>query len=290
MKALVTGATGLIGTALCKRLKGMGWSVCGISSKDGWVGHNDYNAIFHMACYSSPSKFMSDPLETIRVNTDEVENLIVNFLKTNGTFLFASSSEIYGNATIIPTPEDYPGNTSPLSYRAPYTESKRMGETICSLYENNLNVKIARICSVYGPGLRLTDDRVMGQFMRQAIENGRIEMKDQGLQRRPWLYIDDCVEMLIKIATEGKQLVYNVAGKELASIAEIAEVIASHTQASVGVPDSDNGVMGAPVLVQPSIERYESEFGGIKMMPLREGVRRMIDWNLSQIATPKRSL
>src|SRR3989344_7824450 len=105
--------------------------------------------IVHAAGRSAPAIFQSEPLSTIDVNIKGIRWLL-DFAKDSKvkSFLYMSSGEIYGNPTPdnIPTPETYNGNVSPLAPRACYTESKRLAETLCSIYYKmyEVPVKIAR--------------------------------------------------------------------------------------------------------------------------------------------------
>jgi UDP-glucuronate decarboxylase len=277
MKILVTGATGLIGRALCKRLRKAKHMVYAVSSDYSINTINPYEFIFHLGCYSAPSMFLKDPVRTIYTNTKLTIELLNVAIHEKSGFLFASSSEIYGNATQLPTPEDYKGVADHLGPRAAYTESKRMGETICNIYrEQGVNVKVARLSSVYGPCSK-DDTRVIPQMIKQAVNDREIKLLDQGQQRRTWLYVEDCVDMLLNIAFKGREFVYNVAGKESKSIYEMAQTIAEITDSRVTLPDCDSSHLGAPTIVQPCIKRYEDEFGTLNALSVKEGLRRTIE-------------
>ena len=81
--------------------------------------------------------------------------------------LFLSSSEIYGDPEIFPTPESYLGKVSCIGPRACYDESKRLAETVSILYfqQYEIPIKIARPFNVYGPYLNLNDGRIIPDFM-----------------------------------------------------------------------------------------------------------------------------
>src|SRR6185503_9984318 len=95
-----------------------------------------------------------------------LRNLLEHY-RTAGceSLLFFSSSEIYGDPPpdAIPTPEEYRGNVSCIGPRACYDESKRFGETLCVNFwrVHRVPVKIVRPFNNYGPGLKLTDRRVL---------------------------------------------------------------------------------------------------------------------------------
>lgn len=238
--------------------------------------------IIHAATYAQPAKFSENKLETIDLNTVVTERLLDICKKNNASFLFLSSSEIYGQAEVIPTPETYNGNCSTISIRAPYSESKRLGETICSVFkEGGVDVKIARVSSAYGPGISIHDKRVLGNFLNKALTKKSIELLDDGEQERTWLYISDCVAMLLNILLYGKSFIYNVGGEELVSIKRLAEVICELTDSTYSLPEKTEDVFmtGAPDRVQLDITKVVDEFKLKDFVNLKEGLRRTIEWN-----------
>lgn len=189
--------------------------------------------IIHGATYAQPGKFLRNYLDTIHLNTTVTEKLLHKAKADNAGFLFMSSSEIYGepDEENIPTPESFPGLCSPVNIRAIYSEAKRMGETLCYAYNSfeGVKAKIARISMTYGPGVGNSDERVLSQFIRQALTKGEITMLDEGNKVRTFLYIADCAQMLLNIMLYGTELVYNVGGRDSISIRKLAEEICTIT-------------------------------------------------------------
>jgi len=246
--------------------------------------------IIHAACYGTPKKFLEDKLKTIKLNTEVVEKLLNLSLKNKANFLFLSSSEIYGqpDKENIPTSEDYNGNCSTTAERAAYIESKRLGETICHIFkeEHNLNVKIARVSSVYGPGISIYDKRVLGNFMNKSLLNKHINMLDKGEQIRAWCYVSDCIIRLLNILLNGKSFIYNVGGKDLVSIKQLAEIICNLTNSTFSFPqerDEKDFIKGAPSLVQMDITKIIKEFNLEEFININQGIKNMIDWNLDEM-------
>ena len=116
--------------------------------------------------------------------------------------LFYSSSEIYGDPTPenIPTPETYRGNVSCTGPRACYDESKRYGETLCVNFaqQRGVPVKIARPFNNYGPGLKITDRRVIPDFARDIMAGRDIVMLSDGAPKRTFCYVADAVGRLLQ--------------------------------------------------------------------------------------------
>ena len=247
--------------------------------------------IIHGATYAQPKKFIQNYMDTIHLNTTVTERLLKKAKQDNATLLFLSSSEVYGNPdeNHIPTKEDYPGLCSPVDIRAIYSESKRMGETLCFAYRNfeNVNAKIARISMTYGPGIGLKDERVLAHFLRQALYEKKIVMLDDGRKIRTFCYIADCVLMLLYIMLYGKEFVYNVGGKDSISIRTLAEEICLITGSTLSeeIANRENlkDVKVSPEMVKLDISRILSEFDMPSFKPFREGLSRTIEWNKAAI-------
>ncbi len=245
--------------------------------------------IIHGATYAQPKKFIKNYSDTIHLNTTVTEKLLKKAKDDGATLLFLSSSEVYGNPDEknIPTGEDFPGYCSPVDIRAVYSESKRMGETLCFAYRNfeGVNAKVARISMTYGPGIGLDDERVLAHFMRQALYNRKIVMLDDGSKVRTFCYIADCVLMLLYIMLYGKDFVYNVGGKDSITIRALAEEICRLTGSALSEEfqsgEAHKDIKVSPQIVQLDISKVLSEFPLPPFISFREGLSRTIEWNKS---------
>lgn len=313
---LITGANGLIGTYIIYTLhlanltQSLGAEIVALSKhppceklRDIFEGRYqfipadlaaekppelpDTDYIIHGATYAQPGKFLKNYAETIHLNTTATESLLKLAKRNGAKFLFLSSSEVYGNPDNdhIPTPEEYPGLCSPVNVRAVYAESKRMGETLCYCYKNfeTVDAKVARISMTYGPGVGIHDERVMGQFLKQALTDRKIVMLDDGSKERTFCYIADCVRMLLNILLYGKDFVYNVGGTERITIRSLAQEIAALTGSTLSVKDAGEGrtenIQVSPERVGLDIRKVCSEFSLDDLKPFREGLRRTVEWN-----------
>ena len=319
---LITGANGLIGTYLIYMLHmtniqyRAGIKIIGVSKnfpcealKDIFDDNYEFcsmdlnkmeymdlqhktDYIIHGATYAQPGKFIRNYLDTIHLNTLVTENLLKKAKNDGARFLFLSSSEIYGEPDDlnIPTSEEYPGLCSPVNVRAVYSESKRMGETLCFAYKNfeAADVKIARISMTYGPGVKADDERVLATFLKQALNEKKIIMLDDGSKVRTFCYIADCALMLLNILVYGSDFVYNVGGKDSVSIKRLAEEICSLTGSTLAVELSQQQTMQivkvSPQHVQLDIGKILTEFRLEPLKPFNEGLRRTIEWNVQEAA------
>ena len=162
--------------------------------------------IFHLASPASPPRYQAKPVETYLVNSIGTHYLL-DWIKTNSSqtkFIFASTSETYGDPAVHPQPETYWGNVNPNGVRACYDESKRMGEAICGVFHRNfdLDVRIARIFNTYGPRMDPADGRVIPNFIKQAETKQPYTIYGDGSQTRSYCYISDLVEGLWRLGTE----------------------------------------------------------------------------------------
>lgn len=197
----------------------------------------DFQYIIHAAGIASPIYYRKNPIETIDANINGLRNLLDYCIaqkqkgKSIEGFLFYSSSEIYGDPELdmIPTPEDYRGSVSCTGPRACYDESKRFGETLCVTFsqQHDLPIKMARPFNNYGPGLKITDRRVLPDFARDVLNGEDIIMYSDGSPKRTFCYSADAITGYYKVLVKGHQgEAYNV-GVETPeiSIAEVAEKV-----------------------------------------------------------------
>jgi len=251
---------------------------------EGTFGGFDF--VFFMSGYGQPKKFISQKMKTISLNTVGLNSLIAANVPSGCNFLFASTSEIYGDPTqdAIPTREDYNGNYSVESNRACYISSKRLGEVMClenSRDNPNCKFTIARIALAYGPGVFANDDRVMQDFIIRGKEKGEIKLMDRGEAIRNYIYIVDCVQVLLEIAIKGKHKIYNVGGDtEEVTILDLAHIVGSVTGVDVKTGDSaPTHTAKSPSRVCLDMSRYNSEFGRIaNPTMLTDGIRNTARW------------
>jgi len=244
-------------------------------------GHQvDY--IIHTACYSAPRKFLDNELETIALNVNATQNLLEVARKYKARFLFLSSAAIYGNPpqSEIPTKETYPGNSLTSSMRAAYIESKKLGETLCFIYHRNFGVeaKVAKLASVYGPGISINDERVMGNFMKKALIDKHIQLLDDGRALRTYCYIADAMRILLNILLHGKEHLYNVGSIEIISILDLARLIAKKCNATYAATPSGKGFEDVPNTVHLDITKVCNEFGIAEFTSIENGLDRTIEY------------
>ena len=238
-----------------------------------------FDIVIHSATYGQPSVFTMQWQPTIKLNTIALFSLFER-VADRGRLLFLSTSEVYSGLRGTPFSEDLIGTTSPSHKRACYIEGKRCGETICHNYTaRGVTAKIARLALAYGPATRRDDKRVLNTFIQRALCEREIRLLDHGNARRTYCYVADALTMMWNILLCGRQMTYNVGGRDATTIATVAKTIGEVTGVPVIFPSSDSGGMqDAPEEVQLDLGRYEAEFGAVDLLPLREGIARTVEW------------
>lgn len=238
----------------------------------------EYDCIIFSAGYGQPSKFLDNPVETIDINTSSLK-FFISKLKKGGKFLYLSSSEIYNKNKKKIINENDIGFTNTDDPRACYIEAKRCGETISNIYNKkfNLDIKIIRLCLTYGPGAKKNDARVLYEFINRSLKDDKLYVNDAGLAIRRYIYIVDAIKMMLNIMLYGKGIVYNISGKEKITIGKLAKEIGKILNKQVYFKKRPS-LEGAPKNISLSIKKYEDEFGKLKLLKMREGLKKTIEW------------
>lgn len=247
----------------------------------------DIDFIVHAAGIASPPIYRQYPLETIEVNVTGLKNLLeLGRTKKLKSFLYFSSSEIYGDPSPenIPTPEDYHGNVSCTGPRACYDESKRLGETLAINYfrQYGLPVKIVRPFNMYGPGMKLDDQRAVPDFFRGALLDKRIQVLSDGSPTRSFCYIRDGIAgFLLVLLSAYNGEAFNIGNDQgETSVLELAKIIAGMTDAEVVFLESLDGdyLTDNPQRRCPDLTKARTWLGYQPQVGLEAGLRRLLAW------------
>lgn len=253
-----------------------------VSKPVEFAGKIDY--IVHAASIPSPIVYRKHPLDTIDVNVSGTRNMLeLAKLKSVKSFLYMSSSEVYGDPTedMIPTKEDYRGNVSFTGPRACYDESKRLAETLCAIYfqKFGLPVKIARPFNVYGPGLKPDDGRVVPDFIRDALLKKEITLFSDGKPTRSFCYVSDATRAFFRILlSKHNGEAFNVGNDSEISIYELATIISRKSGAKIKYgKHADNAyTTDNPQRRCPDMNKIKNMTGYTPEVSLEEGVENMI--------------
>ena len=313
--ALVSGGAGFIGSHLCKRLlennifvicvdnllTGRGENIEQFNNNSNFVfiNHDVINPaenitakfdsidyIFHLASPASPNEkskksYMSYPIETLLVNSMGTYNLLNIAKKNNARFLYASTSEVYGDPDISPQKETYFGNVNPSGPRSVYDEGKRFGEAMTMAYHRkfNVDVRIPRIFNTYGENMREDDGRVVSNFIVQCLKNEPLTIFGDGSQTRSFCYVSDLVDGLFEfmmreklsgeIINLGNPIEYTV--KDLA--VKIKKLTSSSSEIVYGeLPEDD------PKKRKPDISKAEKLLDFSPKLDIDQGLKRTVEY------------
>jgi UDP-glucuronate decarboxylase len=304
---LITGGAGFIGSWLADVLIGFGANVTVVDNFstgrmkniDHLTGHKsfrlvkadvcDYNEdtkidyVFHMAAHASPDEYMAHPIDTLLTSALGTQKIAELARKNDATLLFASTSECYGDAEVVPTPETYWGKVNPIGPRSCYDEGKRFAEALLMAYSKQygLDVRVPRIFNSYGP--RLREDglygRALSRFISQALSGEPITVYGDGKQTRSFCYITDTVTGLLLLTTnrKAKGEVVNLGNSQEISIIELAQLIRKDTNTKSAIeflplPKDD------PRRRRPDTAKLEGLVGWKPNVPLDYGLKRTIAW------------
>lgn len=190
-----------------------------------------FEYVVHLAARPSPEDYVNAPVSTLTSNSIGTKKMLDIARESNAIFMYTSSSEVYGNASIIPTPETYYGYVNPNGIRSCYDEGKRFSEALAVAYlkEYGTDIRIQRPFNVYGPRIREDGQygRVIPRFICWAMKGEPLLVHGDGLQTRSFLYIDDWLDATWKMLNnEGaKGKIFNVGSADEMTINELAVMV-----------------------------------------------------------------
>lgn len=246
-----------------------------------------FDYIIHAAGIASPEHYRAKPIETIDIAVNVTKSLLDKAKLDNARMLFFSSSEIYGDPSSdnIPTKESYRGNVSCRGPRSCYDESKRLGETICWIYEKyyGVHVSVVRPFNIYGPGMMPKDYRVLPNFAKSIYKKERLKVYGSGDQTRTFCYVSDAIIAFFKILIESEcPEVFNVGNPdEEISMRSLAEKVLTITNSSVDIeivdypntyPDDE------PNRRCPDISKLFETFNYKPTTTLNDGLFKFFKW------------
>jgi dTDP-glucose 4,6-dehydratase/UDP-glucuronate decarboxylase len=246
---------------------------------------NEGAIAIHTASFGAPRDYMREPLATFGANTGGLVRLFDEADRVHaGHVVYFSSAEVYGQATAIPTPEDYAGAPDLSSPRSIYAESKRMAEVLGAVLSHDRGIPFTAVrpWNLYGPGQRLDDGRVPIEFMRQALSGRAVTLASDGTPRRcPCFVWDGLLQVIDCLAPAAEPRAFNVGnpGEEVTML-ELARACA----AAAGLPDTAVGFdaavrAGGLARCVPDVSRVTALAPGHHdLTPLAGGLPVLRDW------------
>ena len=307
-KILVTGGAGFIGSWLCDLLVDFGAEVTVVDNlSTGRIKNIDhlnkhkqfkfiesdvcafrseekFDYILHIAGHASPDEYQTHPIETLQTSALGTSTMAELARKNDSILLFSSTSEIYGDTEVIPTPETYWGKVNPIGPRSCYDEGKRFAEALLVAYERQygLDVRVPRIFNSYGP--RLREDglygRALSRFILQALTKQPITVYGDGKQTRSFCYVDDLVEGIMKVmfsqGTRGE--IFNLGNPGEFTMRRLAEIVKEVTGSHSEMVFSGKFREDDPMKRQPDISKVKKATGWEPKIGLEEGLKKTIEY------------
>ena len=303
-RILVTGGAGFLGSHLCERLLNDGHEV--ICLDNYFTGNkrnivhlmgNPYfevirhditspfyievDEIYNLACPASPIHYQYNPIKTVKTSVMGAINMLGLAKRIHAKVLQASTSEVYGDPTVHPQPEEYWGNVNPNGIRSCYDEGKRCAETLFFDYhrQNHVKIKVVRIFNTYGPHMHPNDGRVVSNFIMQALHGEDITIYGTGEQTRSFCYCDDLIEGFIRMMDTDESVIgpINLGNPNEFTIKQLAELVIKLTGSKSKIIYQP-AALDDPQQRQPVIDKAKQILGWQPTVQLREGLEKTIEY------------
>ena len=307
---LITGATGMVGSALCRRLVDEGARVVGLISdadpsselvRSGTVrsmvvmsgrleryddveraiNNTEVDTVIHLGAQPIVGAAARAPRHTFESNVQGTWNVLDACRAVGGRvkrIVVASSDKAYGASTVLPYVEDMP-----LAGVQPYEVSKSCTDLIALSYAKtfDLPITVARCGNIYGPG-DLNWNRIIPGTFRWLIRGEQPVIRSDGTLIRDYLYVDDVVDaylMLADASADGAAgEAFNFSDETPMSVLDIFRAAC----AAAGTPDCEPRVLGEASDEIPSqfldASKARAQLGWSANVRLEDGLYRTFEW------------
>ncbi len=235
--------------------------------------------VYHFASPASPADFERIPIPILKVGALGTHNALGLAKARGARFMFASTSEVYGDPLVHPQPEGYWGNVNPIGIRGVYDEAKRYAESITMAYHRHhgVDTRIVRIFNTYGPRMRPDDGRMIPNFIQQALSGRPLTVYGDGAQTRSVQYVDDLVEGVVRLMRSSEVRPVNIGNPVEYTVKEVAGLIlelsdSASELAHEPLPQDD------PKQRCPDITRAREVLGWEPRVAAAEGLSRTVRW------------
>jgi len=308
-KVLITGVAGFIGSFLGQKALERGYKVIGIDNlfrgKLENIEHlknnpdfsfypvdireanldkvfRNVDIVFHFAAINGTQHFYERPLDVLDVNVNGVINMLKHAAEHGvKKFIYASSSEVYGEPINFPTSERHPIILPNIDNpRYSYAASKAIGDFYTHWFANvhGFDYVILRIFNVYGPHMdSSTYGQVIPEFIRKLLLEKEFTVIGSGQQTRSFCYIDDIVEMIMRATEFVSNEVLNIGNAQEISILELAKLLHKlegrefkYRVLPPRLGDTERRV--------PDVAKAEKLLNYKPQIDIREGLRLTLDW------------
>jgi UDP-glucose 4-epimerase len=305
-KALVTGASGFIGSNLVDRLLVSGVSVVGYDNFTtgrrefiaGALRHSEFklvegdvldtarltaamagcDMVFHLAANADVRFGLQHPRKDLEQNTIATFG-VLEAMRTSGVkdIAFASTGSIYGEADVFPTPETAPFPIQTSLYGA----SKLAGEGLIMAYCEGYQFRswIFRFVSILGE--RYTHGHVFDFYKQLMADPTRLKVLGDGTQRKSYLYVHDCIDAILHAVTQAQDRVnvFNLGTSEYCKIDDSIGWITDHLglRPQLSHSGGSQGWVGDNPFIFLDTARIRA-LGWQPKLTIREGIVRTVQW------------
>uniref|UniRef100_A0A4W4DRK0 UDP-glucuronic acid decarboxylase 1 n=1 Tax=Electrophorus electricus TaxID=8005 RepID=A0A4W4DRK0_ELEEL len=286
-RILITGGAGFVGSHLTDKLMMDGHEVTVVDNfftgrkrnVEHWIGHENFelinhdvveplyievDQIYHLASPASPPNYMYNPIKTLKTNTIGTLNMLGLAKRVGARLLLASTSEVYGGKGRAPHP-------------VLCEDSNKVNVTVRSVFQEGVEVRVARIFNTFGSRMHMNDGRVVSNFILQALQGEPLTVYGTGSQTRAFQYVSDLVNGLVALMNSNISSPVNLGNPEEHTILEFAQMIKSLVVSRSHIqflPEAQDD----PQRRRPDIRKAKMLLGWEPVVPLEEGLNKTIQY------------
>jgi dTDP-glucose 4,6-dehydratase len=308
-RALVTGGAGFLGSHLCDALLAEGYSVVAVDNlltgRMSNIEHlrregnfeflqldinrpfdcGEVSYVFHFASPASPVDYTIHGIETLKVGSLGTMHALDVAHKYRAKYLFASTSECYGDPLEHPQKETYWGNVNTIGPRSVYDEAKRFSEALTMAYHryHTVDTRLVRIFNTYGPRMQLNDGRVIPNFMKQALRGEDLTIYGDGKQTRSFCYVTDEIDGFLRLSKSDEHFPVNIGNPNEFTVLECAKRVIAITKSKSKIryeklPQDD------PKQRRPDITKARKLLGWEPKVGLDDGLQMSLEYFRDAVA------
>lgn len=238
--------------------------------------------VYNLACPTSPRNFKKNRIANLMANSVGLKNILDLVVENEAKFMHFSSGVVYGGRN----PEK--GNEKVkeedikkmdfLSERGSYDEGKRFAETMVKNYRDvyELDAKIIRPFRIYGPRMKLNDDRMLPDFINNALDNKDLVILGDDSFASSFCYISDLIDATMKMMESEVKGPLNIGSDVDVPIKQLAEKVIELTGSESSITYGEENIFMTPLRI-PDIGKANEQLGWMPVVTLNKGLENTID-------------